>query len=318
MTPKEQGRFCGSCQKIVVDFSVMTDKEILDYISTASRQVCGRFAGDQLNTDLQPTVIKKRFSWAYVWNILLATFLFTEANAQVKLVKKKKPEVQLPDLSPKVGTFMVVEKEQIEIAPKEIAGIVLDGLSHNLLAGASIYIEGTNKGVVTDSLGHFHFKVEKEDSLVLKISYIGFETQRVVVNTQTNWQDVKVIMMEQEATMGLIAVQVRKPAKKKAETKKLVNDWKPTFLKKDIKIYPNPKVRGNVIQAELSLKQTGEYQVELLNVEGQVISTQKLMMVAKEQKIIVPTQTGWSPGIYWIRISAPGVKNVYQGKVAIQ
>jgi hypothetical protein len=26
MTPKEQGRFCGSCDKIVVDFSKMSDR----------------------------------------------------------------------------------------------------------------------------------------------------------------------------------------------------------------------------------------------------------------------------------------------------
>jgi len=31
MSPKEQGRYCGSCQKTVVDFSVMSDKEIVDY-----------------------------------------------------------------------------------------------------------------------------------------------------------------------------------------------------------------------------------------------------------------------------------------------
>lgn len=321
MTPQGQGRFCGSCQKIVVDFRMMTDKEILDYISTASRQVCGRFAGDQLNTDLQPTVVKKRFSWAYVWNIILATFLFTEANAQVKPVKKKTPDVQLPDVSPRMGTIAVIEKDELEIGPKEIAGTVIDGLSHNPLPGATIFIEGTNKGVVTDSLGHFHFIVEKEDSLILKISYIGFETKRVVVNSQINWQDVKVIM-DQEESMGMIAVQVRKTTKKKTtkkeEVRKSVNDWKPACLKKDIKIYPNPIARGNAIQAELSLKQTGEYQLELLNMQGQVMTTQKLVMAAKEQKVTLPTQTGWAPGIYWIRISAPGNKNIYEGKVSIQ
>jgi len=41
-------------------------------------------------------------------------------------------------------------------------------------------------------------------------------------------------------------------------------------------------------------------------------------MNTKEQTVTIPTQSGWVPGIYWVRISAPGVRNVYQCKVAIQ
>src|SRR5687768_10364685 len=64
MTPNEQGRFCLSCSKTVVDFSMMTDKELLDYFSTASQYVCGRFSNDQLNKDITATQHKKRFSLA--------------------------------------------------------------------------------------------------------------------------------------------------------------------------------------------------------------------------------------------------------------
>ncbi len=30
VTPQEQGRFCGQCEKMVVDFSQMDDQEIVD------------------------------------------------------------------------------------------------------------------------------------------------------------------------------------------------------------------------------------------------------------------------------------------------
>lgn len=102
MTPKEQGRFCGACQKTVVDFSAMSDKELLDYISQSSQNMCGRFSSDQLNREITTTENKRRFSWAYIWNILLATFLFTEAKAQGKPVIKK-PAVQQLDLQPRIG-----------------------------------------------------------------------------------------------------------------------------------------------------------------------------------------------------------------------
>jgi hypothetical protein len=315
MTPKEQGRFCGSCQKTVMDFTLMTDKEILDHISKAGSHTCGRFYNDQLNKDLQPAAIKKRFSWAYVWNIVLATLLITEANAQVTPVKKKKTEVLLPAISPKMGDFAVVEKGE-EVKQRELKGIVLDSANNTPLVGASIIVKGTSRGVATDSLGNFKLSLDKDEPVELMVSYIGYQTQTLKIDTSTNLQEIKLslsqIVYGDVIVVGGYSVVHKKPKKK------IVNDWKPAMLKKDIKIYPNPVVKGSNIQASLSLKQAGEYKMELLNMQGEVMIVQKLNMVTKEQPVTIPTQSGWAPGIYLVRISAPGVKNVYQCKVSIQ
>jgi hypothetical protein len=328
MTPKEQGRFCGSCQKIVVDFSAMTDKELLDYISNASQNLCGRFAPDQLNKDIKATENKKRFSWAYVWNVLLATFLFTESYAQGqpmlknKPVTKNKPVIKklplvLPeDLLPRMGTIAVVEPDQLELVPpREIDGTVVDNISNKPMQGASVYVKGAGVGTVSDSLGNFRLQVNKGDTVI--ISYVGYNTQTLVIDNNTNGQHVKLSMVEFEGFMGGIVLVTHKVPKKE-KVKRVINNWTPAALKKDIKIYPNPIARGNAIQVDLSLKQTGEYKLELMDVQGRVVEVQKLVMATKTQKVTVPTQTNWSPGIYYIRISAPGIKNVYQGKVAIQ
>src|SRR5689334_1671673 len=123
MTPDEQGRFCGSCQKIVVDFTAMSDKELLDHISkTAGQHACGRFTSHQLNRDIKVTEQKRRFTWAYVWNFLLATFLVTKSYAQEQPVTPQKPDVQLPTLSPTVG---IIAMRQPEAVPtKEINGTI--------------------------------------------------------------------------------------------------------------------------------------------------------------------------------------------------
>jgi hypothetical protein len=316
MTPAEQGRFCGSCQKTVVDFTLMSDKELLDYLSKASQHTCGRFSNDQLNKDLKPAAIKKRFSWAYVWNIVLATFLITEANAQVTPVKKKKTEVVFPDVSPKMGDFAVVEKGEA-IKQREIKGVVLDSAANMPLVGVTIMVKGTSRGVATDSLGHFKLSFDKDEPVELMVSYIGYVNQTVLIDNNTSQMDsIKVILpqvkYEEIVTMGMVYVAHKVPKKK------IINDWKPAILKKDIKIYPNPIVKGSNIQASLSLKQAGEYKMELMNMQGEVMTVQKLEMMAKEQAVTIPTQSSWAPGIYLVRISAPGVKNVYQGKVSIQ
>ena len=50
MTPETQGRFCGACEKTVVDFTKMSDAEILHYFSKPSvEKTCGRFRVEQLS-----------------------------------------------------------------------------------------------------------------------------------------------------------------------------------------------------------------------------------------------------------------------------
>jgi hypothetical protein len=48
MTPKDQGRHCGSCCKTVVDFTTWEPQDILLHFQS-NKNVCGRFTVDQLN-----------------------------------------------------------------------------------------------------------------------------------------------------------------------------------------------------------------------------------------------------------------------------
>ncbi|HMX80851.1 MAG TPA: hypothetical protein PLG91_11090, partial [Ferruginibacter sp.] len=50
MTPTQQGRFCKACAKEVIDFSMMTDTEVLNYFAgLREEKVCGRALPSQLN-----------------------------------------------------------------------------------------------------------------------------------------------------------------------------------------------------------------------------------------------------------------------------
>ncbi|HXB95053.1 MAG TPA: hypothetical protein VNU70_07835, partial [Puia sp.] len=87
MRPEEKGRYCGACSKTVVDFSMMSDREIIDYLSRTGQQVCGRLAPGQLNRGLalESGVGKGRRGW---WHWLLAGLLVaSEADAQRQPLK---------------------------------------------------------------------------------------------------------------------------------------------------------------------------------------------------------------------------------------
>lgn len=48
MSPQGNGRYCGSCQKVVVDFTSKTNEEILEHIKANAGKTCGTFKSSQL------------------------------------------------------------------------------------------------------------------------------------------------------------------------------------------------------------------------------------------------------------------------------
>ena len=51
MTPKENGRFCLSCSKSVIDFTTMLPHEVQHFfIQNQNENICGRFRKSQLET----------------------------------------------------------------------------------------------------------------------------------------------------------------------------------------------------------------------------------------------------------------------------
>ena len=63
MTPDAQGRFCGVCQKSVIDFTGKTPDEIARILSERlGQKVCGRFRKEQLTTNYRLEIPLKRYT----------------------------------------------------------------------------------------------------------------------------------------------------------------------------------------------------------------------------------------------------------------
>jgi len=75
MTPSEKGKFCGSCQKQVIDFTGMTDTQLAAFFKKPSTgSTCGHFLGDQL--DRKITIPRKEVPWIkYFFQFTLPLFL---------------------------------------------------------------------------------------------------------------------------------------------------------------------------------------------------------------------------------------------------
>ncbi|NOT52722.1 MAG: T9SS type A sorting domain-containing protein [Chitinophagaceae bacterium] len=105
MTPVDKGRFCNSCQKQVVDFSTMSDRQVAEFFKKPSTgSVCGRFMSDQLERDIE--IPKKRIPWfKYFFQVALPAFLVSiKASAQT-IKGEAKPKIVTTDTTKKEGVF---------------------------------------------------------------------------------------------------------------------------------------------------------------------------------------------------------------------
>lgn len=87
MTSEAQGKFCNACEKSVVDFSIMSDAQILNYFSQPkSQKVCGRFNADQVDRALvnripeRPSPPPQLLHFAYLLVVVLGVGLTSCSN----------------------------------------------------------------------------------------------------------------------------------------------------------------------------------------------------------------------------------------------
>ena len=95
----------------------------------------------------------------------------------------------------KKGDVKVVDLSDGCASPVVVRGMVIGSDDKEPLIGASVVIDGTNKGVATNVDGQFALKVPSDTSLV--ISYIGYKTKKVHVSSLLH-SDNNVIVLEED------------------------------------------------------------------------------------------------------------------------
>ncbi|MFT3827569.1 MAG: carboxypeptidase-like regulatory domain-containing protein [Chitinophagaceae bacterium] len=213
MTPGEQGRFCAACAKTVIDFSMMSDRELFEYFSMAAgKNVCGRFTRRQLETEVG-TVRPQQVSWKYVWNMLVAAVLLAaDAKAQSKLPLQQ--QVVLQEENRRATQFLSEDKitirqsvDQLFNAVQQVTALVLDVESNRPVAGATVTVSGTSFSVKTDKDGKFVFKVplQNKGKAEFKIVAPGYESIEVALPGKGRTKEV-VYLYPENMIMGKIAI----------------------------------------------------------------------------------------------------------------
>ena len=131
---------------------------------------------------------------------ICATVMPMTAVAQaVKSDSTANPPVQTAKKAP----VKVVDLSDGCASPVVVRGMVIAAEDKEPVIGASVVIDGTNKGVVTNVDGQFALKLPPDTSLV--ISYIGCKDKKVRVSSLLHSDD-NVIVLEVSELSGLSGI----------------------------------------------------------------------------------------------------------------
>ena len=134
---------------------------------------------------------------------ICATVMPMTAAAQVV---KSDSTANRPVHTAKKGDVKVVDLSKGSASLVIVRGMIIGSDDKEPVIGASVLIEGTNKGVATNIDGQFALKLPPDTSLV--ISYIGYKTKKVHVSSLLH-SDNNVIVLEEDRNAmldGIVAI----------------------------------------------------------------------------------------------------------------
>lgn len=267
MTPEAKGRFCGACNKTVMDFTNMSDRQLAEFFKQPSGSVCGRFENGQLNRVLE--VPSKRIPWIkYFFTIAIPAFLFsTKAAAQGKVTVKD--SIGVVPVNKKVAEMPVAANENKK-------RITVGRVSRVKLSS---------------------FKVEKiagDSSLFVKAPCLPVPGEAVNIKRE-NAEPVSLM-----AVLGMVVKSkpvIKKEVRAESQQPKQQMDSNASFL-----IYPNPVKTNTIFNLEIKGLPEGRYGLAILTSTGGAVKNEELIVEKKLMKYSVMLNN-MAAGPYFIQLT---------------
>ncbi|CAN5627688.1 hypothetical protein BH11BAC3_BH11BAC3_34400 [soil metagenome] len=310
MTANDQGRFCSSCKKDVVDFSIMSDAQVYSALLKGDANMCGRFSNQQMEKGIKYGVAKKSYWHRYFIGFLFPAFLYSkQASAQMGLIA----------VSPDAKIQSKNSKKTPVLPPKgfQFSGKILDATTNELIGSGIIKIKRTGKEILVDENGTFLLNSTTNNSTVtIIVEASGYEAKEMeiaipaydfILKEEAIYLRRKIIPLENvtvrsntENHLYVIAGGIT--------SRVIINrvtDWPvkiKTAITDSLKIYPNPVSRGNEMNVALKLKKPGNYTMQIIDLSGKIIYQQQVNAIDKRPTSKVQCGNAWSSGAYMMRI----------------
>lgn len=195
MTPDANGRFCGSCQKIVIDFTQLSDTAILNYFKNNTGNSCGRFYNAQLNRELVEPKEPKKFS-IYKWMLGLFLFINTnKLNAQSEVTPVSCDTVVKP-----VKNKINSAADKYYTLRNRFTGKIIDTLGKPIV-GVIVQLKEINSFAITNEFGEFDLFIHPglaKDTMVFNFSSVEVGNQNLCFSSDVLYKKNNVITLNKE------------------------------------------------------------------------------------------------------------------------
>ena len=290
MQPTEKGRHCQSCCKTVVDFTGMSDAEIIRHLSQAGPHVCGRLMPDQLNRTLMPAPVQKngRSGWAWVLASLLMLARGSDNGrpANTGKIEVREPRATTDSTFVTTGVIALRGYEEPVIREEWDTSTARRRPATRIVPDTGVTEMGDVAMVRADSVRPPGDTMATVPPATSRSGELTGLARGIVVG------------MKADTAINILADTV----------KGIVSDtlaalgWRPAA---DLNIYPNPVSRGGAIQLAWKT-QPGQYQLSLMNMRGQLIAERILDVSGSGQVDSWEIPASLAAGIYVLRVVRQG------------
>ena len=350
MTASGQGRYCGSCRKTVVDFTTMTDREIISYISLYSNgNTCARVHEGQLNRLIQ-TPPERKTSWKYFWSLALSSLLISyRSMAQVKPPKGEIVATVCHDTGkPPERIFMgkTTARQVKDTVTTEVRGRVVNDAGEPI-PFASVTLTDPNLSIAADESGHYSFRIPSTQLTIAGMSFsaAGYEQlssaamnvdsiksiEIIKRNVNVYMKDfvlknkvLKEVVVHGYSTIGrskmsctrmmgamIASVEITTYEKVKQKAAELL-------YRSDIKVYPNPAPANGTFTLQFNVKQPGEYNVQFIVASGRIVGGKQIMIASTGQTESFEGNHLPGHGMYFVRVAGKYNTKIYNAELLVQ
>ncbi|PHS00765.1 MAG: hypothetical protein COA80_02720 [Leeuwenhoekiella sp.] len=196
MSPREQGRFCASCAKEVIDFTALSCKQITEKVKSG-KSICGRYRKDQLETTYFIPE-KKPFK-----NLGIAA-AFTSLLALCEPAMGQESEVKTEQKDQYDG-----RNDHLFVSNKDVFtfNVTITDPSDLPIPIVSVELVDSGKTFQTDFDGNVTIQLtadEYEKYRKIRCTYVGFETHELLLDKEQRNKTLKLTMTE--ALMGELVI----------------------------------------------------------------------------------------------------------------
>jgi hypothetical protein len=262
MTQQGKGKFCGACRKTVIDFTSMSDRDLVQFFRNHTGNVCGRLQPGQLHRDI--LVPRKRIPWVrYFFQFTLPAFLFSMKAAAQGMVR------------------VSYEKTECRVTKGELKIPVVEPAAENWVHGkvmdqdgvavpyATLQIKGSHSGTVTDSSGRFRIKTDVVNPVIVA-SMVGFEVQEKMADSSFLEFRMKPANTEMGVVVIVGMIQPRRTRKIPLIQKRVEKSF--TLFS----VFPNPVHALSAFSIHPLNMAAGVYQLSIVNAAGKSFRRMKL------------------------------------------